>query len=429
MAIEPFGRRAYGNGDVVHVPFVRAGNWVFGTGLRATLANGLMDPAVLREQRPLGAPPKAQREATAIFAGMTEMLRQAGSSMRHVARLDQYYPDARSVDPYHVARKQALAGQVAPSTSVIVGRLLNLDASMDVQVLAATTDSGYEVQKAPTTRGLNVPATSGYAPHVRVGDVIFVAGQLARDATGNIAPEAQVPDGQLWNGTRIKRETEYLVQKRLVPALATAGSHLGLVLKAQVYLSHAEDLPAFWQTWSEAFGGRVPPTTVVPVKHPAFGTSAATIEVNLVAAHESAAGEVRDIECDVALIASDMLPARSFDGVLFVAGLMGIDDGGVAPVARAHSSAPFFHDSAGAQMADALAKARRIFAAAGTDLSQVARALQFHSDLADFRGCYMAWDAELRHAGLPFTAVEVASDLFAPGARVILDLWGHVPRA
>jgi enamine deaminase RidA (YjgF/YER057c/UK114 family) len=428
MAIERFGRRTYGNGDVVHVPFVRAGKWVFGTGLRATGPDGLLDAQVLRTGRPLGVPPRAQREAAAIFAAMGEGLQQAGSALTLVSRLDQYYPDARAVDPYHVARKQALSGQVAPSTSVIVGRLLNTDASMDVQVLAATRDSGYAVRRAGR-EGLNVPASSGYAPHVRVGDLIFVAGQLARDASGAIAPEAQVPAGQLWNGTRIKLETGYLVQQRLLPALEAAGSRLDLVLKAQVYLSHAGDLPAFWQAWSQAFGGRVPPSTVVPVRHPAFGTSAATIEVNLVAAHASAAPGVRDVECDVALIAGDMLPARVFDGVLFVAGLMGIEDGGVVAAARPHASAPFFHDAAGAQMADILAKARRIFEAAGSDLSQVTRVLQFHADLADFRSCYFAWDDALRRAGLPFGAIEVDADLFAPDARVIADFWGHVPGA
>lgn len=423
MPVERFGTRGYAGG-VVHTPFVRAGKWVFGTGLRAALEDGRSDPQVLRPGRPLGVPPQAQREATAIFDTMARHLQQAGSAMDRVARLDQYYPDARNVDPYHVARKKALAGQVAPSTSVIVDRLLNVDASMDVQVLAATQASGYQVQKA-AQGGLNVPATSGYAPFVRVGDLIFVAGQLARDASGNLAAEAQVPAGQLWNGTRIQLETDYLVQKRLVPALAAAGSALDLVLKAQVYLSHPDDLPAFWSTWSRAFGGRVPPTTVVPVKHPAFGTSAATIEVNIVAAHASAAAAVRDVECDVELIAPDMVPARTLDGVLFVAGLMGIADGGACdPV---DGSAPFYQDPAFAQMEDALAKAGKIFAAAGSDLSQVTRALQFHADLREFRSAWLAWDPALRRQGLPFSAVQVADTLFAPGARVILDLWGHVP--
>lgn len=426
MAIERYGATAYAHGEVVHVPFVRAGNWVFGTGLRADLADGLMDPAVLRQGRPLNAPPKAQREAQAIFERMSRHLEQAGSSISRVVRLDQYYPDSRAVDPYHVAREQALAGQVAPSTSVIVGGLLNTDAAMDVQVMAATVDSGYVIEQAGQ-RTLSVPQSSGYAPCLRVGDMIFVAGQLARDSSGNIAPQATVPPGQLWNGTHIKLETEYLVEHRLLPALAAAGSDPTLVLKAQVYLSHAEDLPAFWQVWSRAFGGRVPPTAVIPVTHPAFGTSAATIEVNLVAAHESARARIRDIECDVPLMGREMMPARCFDGILFVAGLMAIENDGLCTSAQVLESAPFFHDSAHAQMADIQDKAKKIFAAAGTDLSNVVRALHFQSALGDFRSIYMAWDESSRKAGLPFSAVEVAADLFVPGARLIVDLWGYVP--
>ncbi len=426
MALEKFGTREYAGG-VMHAPFVRAGTGVVGTGLRATLPDGRLDPGVVRSGRPLGVPPPSQREAAAIFASMSHHLHLAGSSLEQVVRLDQYYPDPRAVDPYHVARKKVLDGRVAPSTSIIVNRLLNLDAAMDLQVLAATDASGYQVRPA-TPGALHVPASAGYASHVRVGNLVFVAGQLARDASGQLAVEAQVPAGQQWNGTRVQLETDYLVQHRLLPALTDAGSRLGLVLKAQVYLSQPDDLPAFWYSWCKAFGNRVPPTTVVPVRHPAFGTSAATVEVNVVAAHESAADAVRDIDCDVELIGGDMIPARTFDGLLFVAGLMGIADGGICRGAQVDPSAPFYQDSAATQMSDALAKAAKIFEAAGSDLSQVTRAVQFHTDLCDFRSCHLAWDPALRAQGIPFTAVEVAEQMFAPGARVILDLWGHVPQ-
>jgi enamine deaminase RidA (YjgF/YER057c/UK114 family) len=425
MSIARFGTTRYGNGDIVHVPFVRAGNWVFGSGLRATLPGGLMDPAALKSGRPLDAPPKAQREAQLIFDGMAAQLAAAGSAMSRVARLDQYYPDFRSVDPYHVARKKALSGQVAPSTSIIVRRLLNLDAAMDVQVMAATAASGYTVERIKAD--LNAPATSGYAPCIRVGDLVFVAGQLARDDSGNIAAAAKPPAGQLWNGTRIKLETAYLFQQRLIPALTAAGSSPDLVLKAQVYLSNPDDLPAFLQAWAECFGQRVPPTTIVPVAHPAFGTADATIEVNLIAAHQSARARLRDVQCDVPLIAEDMLPACSFDGILFVAGLLAIDRDGLVPSAQAQPTAPFFHDSSRAQMADILAKAKTIFSAAGSDLSQVVRALQFHTDLGGFHSAYMAWDEGLRKTGLPFSAIEVADTMFVPGASVLLDLWGCAP--
>lgn len=421
-SIERFGRAAYGNGDVIHAPIVRAGHWVFGTGLRATLENGLVDPAVLRAGRPLDSPPKAQREAERIFARLRDQLKEAGSDVGLLARLDQYYPDAQAVDPYHVARKQALGGQVAPSTSIIVSRLLNVDAAMDVQVIAATRASGYRVERVAAK--LDAPATSGYAPCVRVGDLVFVAGQLARDSSGNLAAEAMAPPGQLWSGTRIRLETDYLVGKRLLPALEAAGSGLDLVLKAQVYLSRHEDLPAFWQSWHQAFGGRVPPTTVVPVRHPAFGTREATIEVNVIAAHGSARARIRDVHCDIALPGRDTVPARVFDGLVFAAGLMALDDAGLVPAARPAAAAPFYHDSARAQMEDILAKARKVFRAAGSDLGNAVRALHFHTDLADFHSAYLPWREALGGAGVPFSAVEVAPQAFVPGARLIVDLWG-----
>jgi enamine deaminase RidA (YjgF/YER057c/UK114 family) len=426
MTLQRHGAIAHADGEIVHVPFVRAGNWVFGTGLRALGENGLPDPALTRADRPIGVAPRAQREAAAIFERMRGGLQALDSGLERVARLDQYYPQADYVDPYHVARKQALAGQVAPSTSVVVDGLLDVDARMDVQVMAATRASGHAIARAGEQR-LNVPQTSGYAPCLRVGDMIFVAGQLARDASGGIAPQAMVPPGQQWNGTRIKLETAYLVEQRLLPALQAGGSSLDLVLKAQVYLSHGEDLPAFWQSWTQAFGGRVPPTTIVPVRHPAFGTTAATIEVNLVAAHGSAAQRVRDVRCDVELAGPEMLPARVFDGILFVAGLLPIEDGGLCAAARSVEAAPYYGDSVHAQMRDMLAKAERIFGAAGSDLSQVVRALHFHKDLTDFRRGFMAWDAGLRKQGLPFSAIDVGTELFLPGIDVILDLWGYVP--
>jgi enamine deaminase RidA (YjgF/YER057c/UK114 family) len=413
-------------GQVRHAPLVRAGKWIFGTGLRATNALGHIDPGVSRDDRPLDPPPRAQREAEFIFHGLGRALGGAGSALSNVVRVDQYFSHWRAVDPYHVARKQALGGVAPPSTSVLVGGLLNPGAQIDVQVIAMTLDSSLAT-KPVGVAGLAAPKESGYSPCTQVGDLVFVAGQLARDESGNIAPEAQVQPGQLWKGTRIALETRYLVERRLRPSLQAADSDLDCVLKAQVYLSHAEDLPAFWQVWSESFGGTAPPTLVVPLRHPAFGTEDATVEINLVAAKASARSRIRDIECGIELVAPGMVPARSFDGLLFVAGLMGIDREGLVPEARIDRSIPFFQSTARAQMADILGKARKIFAAAGSDLENVVRVLQFHSDLGDFYDTYAEWRSAIGDAGLPFSAVKTGSDLLIPGASLIVDLWGSVP--
>ncbi len=425
MTIERFSTVSYGSARIVHVPVVRAGNWVFGTGLRAVDELGRLDQGVLRPDRPLDTPPKAEREAAFIFKAMQRQLQQAGTDLSRVARLDQYYPDWRAVDPYHCARKAAMKGKVSPSTSVLVDGLLNTDADMDIQVMAATSDSGFEVAPvvSPT---LGAPAESGYSPCLRAGDLIFVAGQLARDSTGNIAPQARVPDTQLWKGTRIKLEADYLIRERLVPALIAGGSEMSLILKAQVYLSHEADLPAFWQVWERAFDGKVPPTTIVPVRHPAFGTRDATLEVNVIAAHSSARERVVDIDCDVELICPNMLAARRFDELLFCSGLMALDRDGLAPSAKVSAGTPYFDDSTGAQMADILEKAARIFAAAGSDLNNVVRALHFQTDLSTFSNAYEKWRNLIGDVGLPFSSVQVNPSLFVPGAELIVDLIGYV---
>jgi enamine deaminase RidA (YjgF/YER057c/UK114 family) len=326
--------------------FVRAGHWIFGTGVRA-------------------------RDPARLFDHIGTQLDRLGSSMSLVARLDQYYPHARCVAPYQAARKQAFQGrQVAPSTSVIVSALQEPAAEFDVQVMAATSESGLVPEEIGA--GLNRPETSGYTPCLRVGDLVFVAGQLARDGSGALAARG------------IAAETDYIFRRRLLPALEAAGSGPELVLKAQVYLSENpgedEARSRFHTVWSNVFEGAVPPTTVVALRHPAFLTTEATVEVNVIAARRSARGRVRRIERGEA-------HASMLDGLLFVGGVGGAD------------------------LEEAAAKVTPLFAAAGTDLSNMVRALVFHP-----KGSAVA-------AAKPpfrFTAVEVQ-------AGITVDLWGYVP--
>lgn len=323
--------------------FVRAGNWVFGTGLRDT------DPE-------------------SLFSHINSELHRLGSSISLVARLDQYYPDARAVAPYHAVRKQVFEHrQVAPSTSVIVSGLQDPQAGFDVQVMAATSESGLVPEEIGA--GLTRPETSGYAPCLRVGDLVFVAGQLARNSSGAVVAYGTAD------------ETAYIFRRRLLPALEAADSGPELVLKAQVYLSGNEDLDRFHRVWLNLFEGRPPPTIVVAVRYPAFLTTEATVEVNLIAARRAARSRVR-------LIERGDVRARMLDGLLFVGGVDGAD------------------------LDEVVEKARPVFAEAGTDLANVVRALVFHSGRR-----------ETAAAKLPFrfTAIEVQAGL-------TVDLWGYAPQ-
>ncbi len=216
--------------------------------------------------------------------------------MSHVVRLDQYYTTFDAVPPYQAARKAAFAPrEVAPSTSIVVSRLPG-GASIQVHAIAVRDE-------APThlKAGLNRPDTSGYTPCLRAGDLVFMAGQLARDGAGKLAARG------------VGAETVYMLRNRIAPGLEAAGSRLDLVLKAQAYVSDPARLPEFWSAWKEAFPAGIPPTVAVPLSHPAFLTREATVEINIIAAHADARARVKSAGCAAC--------SRILDGLLFLEGL------------------------------------------------------------------------------------------------------------
>src|SRR6185369_16106532 len=136
----------------------------------------------------------------------------------------------------------------------------------------------------------------------------------------------------------------------------------------------------FHRVWHNLFEGLAPPTTVVAVRHPAFLTTEATVEVNLIAARRAAGSRVHRFGRGGA-------HASMLDGLLFVGGL------------------------GGAELDEVVEKAKPVFAEAGTELSNVVRALVFYAGRGGVAG-----------ASLPFrfTAVEVQAGL-------TVDLWGYAP--
>ena len=133
---------------------------------------------------------------------------------------------------------------------------------------------------------VDAPASSGYAPAVRVGDYIFVAGMMATSGKGQnecIPPEARPVPGYLWRGKQIKLETEYIIKHRLEPALRASQSSLSNIVKAQVYMRDIEDFPAFREVWNKYFPENPPVTTLIPTATPGFAISEAAIEITVLA--------------------------------------------------------------------------------------------------------------------------------------------------
>ncbi|MBV9153433.1 MAG: RidA family protein, partial [Alphaproteobacteria bacterium] len=218
----------------------------------------------------------------------------------------------------------------------------------------------------------------------------------------------------------IRKQTEFLIEHKLKPALEAAGSSLERSLKAQVYLAHIEDLPDFLDVWNGHYRNIPCALSVVPTK--SFATVGGIIEINLIALTDAARREKQVVEADVPEMAA-FGPCIRAGEFLLPSGLTAIGrDGhvagaGVSPGFTALSHAGYVQAAAVYDYADALCRA------AGASMANVVRAQYFLSDVTVFPGIAMAWSTRFDAQPHPFVCIQTPPAMPAPGAALIADFW------
>ena len=242
---------------------------------------------------------------------------------------------------------------------------------------------------------------------------------------GRSIPSVRHPRS-LWRQWPIKLETDFIITKKLKASLEGAGASLDSVVKAQVYLSDREDVPGFNEVWLNHF--KTPPaTTIIATTSPGFAISDLRIEINTISL--ATKGKTKR--------ESDPRPAAAVVRRLGVGGEvrrppvpLGADGARRGPPDRggARRSAPTVlrHPGEGGTALH-YAAGRGDLPVAGTSIRNAVRIQQFHTDLADLPAAIEVWAETMDHAPLPLSAIEVAW-LPVPGARVMVDLWVHVPQ-
>lgn len=423
--ITPVGAIRVAGTDIHYAPCMKAGDWVFLNGIEAVDYGCGLHPSI---EGTAGLPhhglPRDRREGDFICAKFKQLLEQAGTSFANTVRLDQYYPTSKPVDPYHLARRAAFGDYIPPSTSVIMDELLTGGAHITASLLAVTPGNGREPKRVVTPQ-VTAPVWSGFVPAVTSGDFVFVAGQMARGADGNVDPRAHVPVHSRWGGYEIRRQTEYLIREKFVPALTAAGSSLANALKAQVYLRNIDDTAHFLDVWNSHFGHRQCALTIVPTKD--FGLVPGMIEINLVALTDSGSTKKQVIDgCIPAAMTYGAAAVRAGD-LLLCSGMLAVDDAGPLAGIRAGKGLPSFGITARTQMTYIVEALKATCVAGGTNISNVVRIHQFHTDLNEFYAMHRPWQEALGGAPIPFTAVRVPPTLPVPACSVLVDPWVYAP--
>ena len=116
----------------------------------------------------------------------------------------------------------------------------------------------------------NAPEPKGhYSPAVEFNGLIFVSGQLPRNAeTGEVETGA------------IELQTE-LALRNVEDILKAANSDLNHVLQFTIYVSEMDDWDKVNETYARILGAHKPARAIVPVKDLHFGTK---IEIQAIAA-------------------------------------------------------------------------------------------------------------------------------------------------
>ncbi len=397
---------------------VKAGPFVFLTGHEAyDWETGAVDAAVAGAAGfPLYGQHQSRREADFVLARMERLLGEFGSDLAHAIRLDQYYPNPRAVAAYHLARHEAFRDYIPPSTSVVMERIFGGGSTISTSLIAV--ERGHEIRKIHPPGVASAP-TSGFVPAVVCDEFVFVAGQMAHNPGTGLDPRVVVPEWAAWAGIPIRKQTEYLIQEKLKPALEAAGSSLERSLKAQIYLADIADAPDCLDVWNQHYAGIPCAVTVVPTK--SFATQGGIIEINLIALTEGATRRKEVVTADIPGMAA-YGPHIKVGEFLLPSGLMAIDRGGNI----VGNGTPGFEglSHAGATQAAAIYDyAEALCRAAGTSMAKILRAQYFCADIAAFPGIAMAWSARYGKQPHPFVCVQTPTPMPAPGMAVIADLW------
>jgi enamine deaminase RidA (YjgF/YER057c/UK114 family) len=415
-----------GGTDIEYAQGMRAGSWLFFTGHMASdFEHGLAVQVAGKPGHPLDSPPRYRREGDFIIARLAQLIAAQGGDLRHIVRVDQYYPDAQVVNAYQRARKAVLKDFVPPSTSVLMEELLVEGANMDVSMIAVLPGGRREPRPAQP-EGVPVPQHSGFIASLISGDYVFVAGQMPNneEMTG-IAKPAYRPPNAVWNGTDIRLQSEFLITSRLKPALEAGGSSLRNAIKAQVYLTNINDLPEFLDVWNSHFGAHPCALTVVATKGLALLES--ILEINIFGVRDGGKTKKEMIDHKASQHMRLGPAAVRAGDLLCLSGLYAANADGAIPQARSTTGLKYFGAPTHHEMQAILTAADDIARTAGTSLANLLRVNHFLSDLHIVPCALRGWQEKLAGAPIPFGAVRTPAPMPVPGCNIVADMWVYRP--
>lgn len=413
-------------------PAVQAGDWVFVSGVMATDWKTGVDPAARGpEDFPFDAKPMA-RQTDLIFQRFDQILKAAGTEIKHIVRIDQFTPEHHSFRHYIPTRDKYITQDRPASTALAIKDLLVNGAVMQVDAIAIVPSEGF------VNTGINNPEApaprAGYSMAIQAGEWIWCSGASPTDfksrapypgGEGHTQPDDVSVDPNFWYGSAIKNQAAYDLHK-LQLYLEACGSDLSETVKAQVYLTDSRDLGGLLEVWQDTFGDNPPATTVVVIDKMGIGGS--ICEINLIATTKNSSIKKQVINVPGVPKPHGNLPHAVKAGpYLFLSHQYAVNEEGIDPCAKPNPAFPNVSSKGRDEMEIILEHAEAICKAAGGSLKDVVRVQIFTPDLREIGPALGPWAAAFPADTPALTVVGVTGPLPIPALALGADIMAYIP--
>ena len=420
-------------------PAVKAGNWLFFSSQSASdLTTGLSEEATVPAAFPYYTSPLA-KQAAYLYKRVQQILDTANYKPSNIVRANQWYKTKMEDPTYtigdltvdnkrYVEEKNRFFQLSPPSTGIGVRQFLVKDALVEVDFTAYLPNEGEVVEEVSAP---DIPKPGiGFAEGFKVGNWLFISGDLATDWKGNyqqqgleeeihaLAPEVRTSN-LFWGDISIRLQTDYVLTK-LSKVAQAAGTSIEHTVKAHVYLSDPADFVGFEEVWSKWFPDKenAPARAIVP--NVELGAKGCRVEISLDILMPEAK---RQVLHGGWVPKSHEAPAIRAEDLVYMSGLMATEPTGLALEAQIDPTLPYVGIPGKKQMEVILKKAKNILSHQHLHLNQMVKATLYFSDLSHFAGAMEAWerafeDSEVKPA---LTIVEVNQQLWVKDCHILAD--------
>jgi len=350
-----------------------------------------------------------------VLSNLARTFRAAGSSLDHVVKAQVFLTDLGLFHGFDSVWKRHFKVP-PPRTTIGCTGLLVKDTLVEIDLVGYVPRAAlrHQVVTSAAPRPL-----ANYSEAVRIGDLVFAAGQLASDFKTGVPADARRRENFPFYGSDIELQTEYILGN-LARTFAAAGSSLDHVVKAQVFLTDLNLFPGFDAVWKRHFKTPPPRTTIgctgLLVKD-------ALVEIDLAGYVPRKGLSRRIIVSGAPRPLAHYSEAFTLGDRVFAAGQIASDyKTGVPPQARRHPSFPYYGSDIELQTEYVLGNLKQTFEAAGSSLDEVVKAQVFLTDLDNFHGFDKVWK---RHFKTPPPRTTIGcTGLLVKDTLVEIDLIG-----